>query len=151
MAAGDGIKQRFLLLPEITGSRHLRRQGQNVLFHKGRDGSVALSGGDAGFAVSFVIESDSNVLHALTVSRNQGFASFKQDDLARLIGPAFVLHPLTGLVVLDEIQRRPDLFPLLRVLADRPNSPARFLLLGSAAPDLLRHTAETLVHCADAD
>ena len=66
------------------------------------------------------------------------------DDLARLADPAFVLRPLTGLVVLDEIQKRPDLFPLLRVLADRPDLPARFLLLGSAAPELLRQTAETL-------
>lgn len=66
------------------------------------------------------------------------------DDQARLADPAFVLRPLCGLVVLDEIQTRPDLFPLLRVLADRPDIPARFLLLGSAAPELMRHTAETL-------
>lgn len=66
------------------------------------------------------------------------------DDQARLADPAFVLKPLHGLVVLDEIQARPDLFPLLRVLADRPGIPARFLILGSAAPELLRHTAETL-------
>ncbi len=66
------------------------------------------------------------------------------DDQARLADPAFVLRPLTGLVVLDEIQTRPDLFPLLRVLSDRPDTPARFLVLGSAAPELLRHTAETL-------
>ncbi len=66
------------------------------------------------------------------------------DDQARLTDPAFVLRPLTGLIVLDEIQLRPDLFPLLRVLADRPDFPARFLLLGSAAPELLRHAAETL-------
>lgn len=66
------------------------------------------------------------------------------EDQARLTDPAFVLRPLTGLVVLDEIQARPDLFPLLRVLADRPDIPARFLLLGSAAPELMRHTAETL-------
>jgi predicted AAA+ superfamily ATPase len=66
------------------------------------------------------------------------------DDLARLADPAFALRPLTGLVILDEIQKRPDLFPLLRVLADRPDSPARFLLLGSAAPELIRHAAETL-------
>lgn len=66
------------------------------------------------------------------------------DDQARLADPAFVLRPLAGLVVLDEIQTRPDLFPLLRVLADRPDTPARFLLLGSAAPELLRHTAESL-------
>src|SRR5450631_1721255 len=66
------------------------------------------------------------------------------DDQARLVDPAFVLRPLTGLVVLDEIQLRPDLFPLLRVLADREGTPARILILGSAAPELMRHTAETL-------
>ncbi|MEF8723071.1 MAG: AAA family ATPase [Candidatus Accumulibacter delftensis] len=66
------------------------------------------------------------------------------DDQARLADPAFVLRPLTGLVILDEIQMRPDLFPLLRVLADRTATPARFLILGSAAPELLQRTAETL-------
>ncbi|MBY0577047.1 MAG: ATP-binding protein [Gallionellaceae bacterium] len=66
------------------------------------------------------------------------------DDQARLADPAFVLRQLKGLVVLDEIQLRPDIFPLLRVLADRPDAPARFLILGSAAPELLKHTAESL-------
>lgn len=66
------------------------------------------------------------------------------DDLARLSDPAFVLRPLTGLVVLDEIRTRPDLFPLLRVLADRPDVRTRFLILGSAAPELLKHAAESL-------
>lgn len=66
------------------------------------------------------------------------------DDQARLSDASFVLRRLTGLVVLDEIQIRPDLFPLLRVLADRPGVPARFLLLGSAAPELLRNTSESL-------
>ena len=66
------------------------------------------------------------------------------DDQARLADPAFVLRELKGLVVLDEIQRRPDIFPLLRVLADRPDTPARFLILGSAAPELLKSTAESL-------
>jgi predicted AAA+ superfamily ATPase len=66
------------------------------------------------------------------------------DDQARLVDPAFVLRPLTGLIILDEIQLRTDLFALLRVLADREGTPARFLILGSAAPELLRHTAETL-------
>lgn len=66
------------------------------------------------------------------------------DDQARLADPAFVLRELKGLVVLDEIQLRPDIFPLLRVLADRPGIPARFLILGSAAPELLKHTAESL-------
>jgi len=66
------------------------------------------------------------------------------DDQARLLDPSFVLRPLTGLVILDEIQTRPDLFPLLRVLADRPGPPARFLLLGSAAPELILHASESL-------
>jgi len=66
------------------------------------------------------------------------------DDQARLSDAAFVLRRLTGLVVLDEIQIRPELFPLLRVLADRADMPARFLILGSAAPELLRNTSETL-------
>jgi predicted AAA+ superfamily ATPase len=57
---------------------------------------------------------------------------------------AFVLRPLTGLVVLDEVQTMPSLFPLLRVLADRVGTPARFLILGSAAPELLRNTSESL-------
>jgi predicted AAA+ superfamily ATPase len=56
--------------------------------------------------------------------------------LARLTEPDIALRPLKGLVVIDEIRRRPDLFPLLRVLADRRPLPARFLILGSASPDL---------------
>jgi predicted AAA+ superfamily ATPase len=65
-------------------------------------------------------------------------------DLARLTDPFLALEELRGLVVLDEIQRRPDLFPTLRVLADRPRTPSRFLVLGSASPDLLRQSSETL-------
>lgn len=65
-------------------------------------------------------------------------------SLARLTEPDTALRPLKGLVVIDEIQRRPDLFPLLRVLADRKPLPARFLILGSASPGLLRQSSETL-------
>ena len=65
-------------------------------------------------------------------------------SLARLGEPGLALRPLNGLVVIDEIQRRPDLFPLLRVLADRKPLPARFLILGSASPDLLQRSSETL-------
>src|SRR5450759_3627134 len=65
-------------------------------------------------------------------------------SLARLSEPETALRPLKGLVVIDEIQRRPDLFPLLRVLADRQPLPARFLILGSASPALLRQSSETL-------
>lgn len=65
-------------------------------------------------------------------------------DVARLADAMLALERLQGLVVLDEIQRRPDLFPVLRVLADRQENPARFLLLGSASPDLLRQSSESL-------
>lgn len=65
-------------------------------------------------------------------------------SLGRLAQPDTALRPLKGLVVIDEIQRRPDLFPLLRVLADRKPLPAHFLILGSAAPDLLRQSSESL-------
>ena len=65
-------------------------------------------------------------------------------SLARLDEPMTALRDLTGLVVIDEVQRRPELFPILRVLADRTPLPARFLILGSAAPDLLRQSSESL-------
>jgi uncharacterized protein len=66
------------------------------------------------------------------------------DDLARLQEPTLALGDAHGLVVLDEIQRRPELFPVLRVLVDRPRNRTRFLVLGSAAPELLRQSSETL-------
>ncbi len=65
-------------------------------------------------------------------------------SLARLDNPKLALEPLKGLVVIDEVQRRPELFPLLRVLADRKQRPAVFLVLGSASPDLLRQSSESL-------
>jgi len=65
-------------------------------------------------------------------------------DLARVSDPSTALEPLRGLVVLDEIQRRPDLFPALRVLADRRPRRARFLILGSASPALLQQSSESL-------
>ncbi len=65
-------------------------------------------------------------------------------DLARLTDPMLALEGLRGTVILDEVQRRPEIFPTLRVLADRPRTPCRFLVLGSASPDLLRQSSETL-------
>jgi predicted AAA+ superfamily ATPase len=65
-------------------------------------------------------------------------------SLARLDQPVVALGGLKGLVVIDEVQRRPDLFPVLRVLTDRKPLPSRFLILGSASPDLLRQSAESL-------
>lgn len=65
-------------------------------------------------------------------------------SLARLDQPMTTLRELAGVVVIDEIQRRPDLFPLLRVLADRNPLPAKFLILGSASPALIRNASESL-------
>ncbi len=65
-------------------------------------------------------------------------------SLARLAEPMTALSGLRGVVVIDEVQRRPDLFPVLRVLSDRKPLPARFLVLGSASPDLLRQSSESL-------
>jgi len=65
-------------------------------------------------------------------------------SLARLAEPMTELAGLRGVVVIDEIQRRPDLFPVLRVLVDRRPLPARFLVLGSASPALLRQSSESL-------
>lgn len=69
-----------------------------------------------------------------------------EDPRARALfeQPMTALEPLTGLVVIDEVQRAPDLFPLLRVLADRRPLPARFFILGSASGALLRQSSESL-------
>ncbi len=66
------------------------------------------------------------------------------EDLARLHDPMLALKDLKGLVIIDEVQRMPGLFPVLRVLVDRPGKPCRFLILGSASPDLLRQGSESL-------
>ncbi len=65
-------------------------------------------------------------------------------DRSRLLEGELTLGSLTGLIVIDEIQRQPDLFNLLRVLADRRPRRARFLILGSASPDLVKGVSETL-------
>ncbi len=65
------------------------------------------------------------------------------EALAELAEPMLALGNTRGLVIIDEVQRRPDLFPMLRVLADKPRGP-RFLLLGSASRDLLQQSSETL-------
>jgi len=68
----------------------------------------------------------------------------KSPDLARLDEPMTSLERLRGLVVIDEVQRRPDLFPVPRVLSYRRDTPARFLILGSASGELLRQSSESL-------
>jgi uncharacterized protein len=92
---------------------------------------------------------------ARAIARGRHTAFFdleRPSDVARLSSPITALEPLGGLVVIDEIQRMPGLFEILRVLADRPRTPARFLILGSADPRLVRGVSETLagrVHHVD--
>ena len=77
---------------------------------------------------------------------SQNYFDLESDaDLARLSEPHTALSSLTGIVVIDEVQLRPDLFPALRVLADRPGRPATFLMLGSAQPAALRQASESLI------
>jgi predicted AAA+ superfamily ATPase len=82
-----------------------------------------------------------------TLPHDAGLNYFDLEDpghLARLEQPKLALEPLRGLVVIDEIQLNPELFPLLRVLVDREGIETRFLILGSASRDLIRQGAETL-------
>ena len=67
-----------------------------------------------------------------------------EPDARRLANPELVLGRLDGLVVLDEIQRQPALFNALRVLVDRQDADVRFLILGSASPELVRGVSESL-------
>lgn len=65
-------------------------------------------------------------------------------DLSRLKNPEEALSKLTGLIVIDEVQRKPEIFQTLRVLVDRPKSKQKFLILGSASRELLQQSSETL-------
>jgi predicted AAA+ superfamily ATPase len=80
----------------------------------------------------------------LTPDSENYFDLERPTSLRRLEDAETSLGELRGLVVIDEVQRRPELFPILRVLIDRPRRPARFLLLGSASPALLRQSSESL-------
>jgi len=80
----------------------------------------------------------------MTGGKTHFFDLENSEDLARLDDPALSLKPLQGLVVIDEIQRRPEMFPALRVLADRPGRRGRYLVLGSASPRLLQQGSESL-------
>ena len=69
----------------------------------------------------------------------------RPSDLAKLVEPELFLEPLAErLVIVDEIQLKPDLFGVLRSLVDAKRTPGRFLILGSAAPALIQHSSETL-------
>ena len=78
---------------------------------------------------------------------NEAVTRFDLEDpthLSRLESPKLALETLEGLVIIDEVQRSPGLFEVLRVLVDRENNPARFLILGSASRELIRQSSETL-------
>ena len=66
------------------------------------------------------------------------------EDLARLSDPMLAFKELDGLIILDEIQRLPEIYPVLRVLIDKQNNSRRFFILGSASPELLQQSAESL-------
>ena len=66
------------------------------------------------------------------------------EDLARLNDPILALKDLKGVIIIDEVQRLPEIFQVIRVLIDRSNVKTRFLILGSASPDLLRQSSESL-------
>jgi predicted AAA+ superfamily ATPase len=83
--------------------------------------------------------------HALARAERTSYFDLEDPrSLRQLAEPMTALEGLKGLIVIDEVQRRPDLFPMLRVLADRRPLPARFLILGSASPGLLRQSTESL-------
>ena len=82
----------------------------------------------------------------LAESRSATFFDLEsQPDVRRLQNPELALSALDGLVVIDEIQVLPALFAALRVMVDRPQNRARFLILGSASPDIVKNVSETLV------
>ena len=87
----------------------------------------------------------STLARGLVVEGDVTFFDLEDPGAAsRLAEPMLALHDLRGLVILDEAQHAPNLFPVLRVLADRPERPATFLVLGSASPQLVGMSAETL-------
>ena len=84
---------------------------------------------------------------ALQISRHDDATFFdleSQADLTRLQNPELILSALTGLVIIDEIQRMPELFDVLRVVVDRGSARARFLILGSASPQVVKSVSESL-------
>lgn len=83
--------------------------------------------------------------HQIAADRRSHFFDLEDPpDAARLETPMLSLESLRGLVIIDEVQRTPGVFEVIRVLADRPRTPARFLLLGSASPHLIKGVSESL-------
>ena len=67
-----------------------------------------------------------------------------QTDIRRLMNPEMMFASLEGLVIIDEIQTKPELFPILRVVSDKPDNKCQFLILGSASPNIIKNVSETL-------
>ena len=84
----------------------------------------------------FVAERWDGLVHSFDLENSE--------DIARLSDPMLALKGLKGLVILDEVQRVPEIFPALRVLVDRRDAECRFLILGSASPSLLQQSSESL-------
>jgi hypothetical protein len=119
----------------VERARHLRRLGQLLRQFQ----VVAVVGARQ--------VGKTTLAHAVVAQAGRPATFFdleRSADRARLADPDLALAPLRGIVVLDEIHRSPELFPVLRVLADRPRAATRFLVLDSASPDLLRQTSESL-------
>lgn len=83
-------------------------------------------------------------MYAQTHPSPKRFDLENPEDLLLLENPMLSLSDLEGLIIIDEVQRRPDLFPVLRVLIDRHKKDQKFLILGSASRDLIRQSSETL-------
>jgi len=86
----------------------------------------------------------SRVIAKNSPSRSTVFDLENPEDLARLSEPMLALKNLEGLVIIDEVQKVPNIFQTIRVLADRSKKKARFLILGSASPELLKQSAQSL-------
>ncbi len=121
-----------LLGPRQCGKTTLARQLAEPAGQARRGGAVAQSGSLAALAAA----TPGDATHLFDLEDERTLAQFQN--------PLMRLESLRGLVVLDEFQRHPPLLPALRVLADRPGTPARFLILGSGSPDLMRGASETL-------
>ncbi len=115
----------------------------------GRSAAVALVGprqvGKTTLARSLLNAASPNLPLNLSPGASANWFDLEDPQVeAQLAAPLTALKDLRGLVVIDEVQHAPDLFKVLRVLIDRPGNPARFLLLGSASPALLRQSSESL-------
>lgn len=86
----------------------------------------------------------STLAHLVAGTEAHWFDLETETGRAALENPELALSPLRGLVVIDEVQLRPELFAILRPMADRPGIPARFLILGSASPGIVRGASESL-------